>query len=292
MSDTPRTFGSLFAGIGGIDLGLERSGLQCQWQVEIDPYCQKILKKHWPDVPLHDDVKTFPPNNRDAWQVDLIAAGFPCTDISIAGREGIHGKGGQGIHGKRSSLFFDVIRVARYLRPRWLLLENVPALLAGRGMGTVLQQLAEAGYNARWCVLSAASVGAPHRRLRLFIRAELADANSTGLEKRKGQDTDRSGENGRTLTGRGGLPEGDTSGPVSWGHSWDTEPTMARVAAGVPNRVERTTALGNAVVPQCIEELCRQWGWVAKAHSIPGDESEGLTDDCPPRDLDPKSQSQ
>ena len=222
-------------------------------------------------MPLHDDVKTFPPNNRDAWQVDLIAAGFPCTDISIAGREGIHGKGGQGIHGKRSSLFFDVIRVARYLRPRWLLLENVPALLAGRGMGTVLQQLAEAGYNARWCVLSAASVGAPHRRLRLFIRAEMANANRTGLEKRKGQDTDRSGENGRTLTGRGGLPQGDTSGPgcspLPGGHPWDTEPAVARLAHGVPNRVERTTALGNAVVPQCIEELCQQWGWVTKDHS-------------------------
>ena len=305
MSDTPKTFGSLFAGIGGIDLGLERSGLQCQWQVEIDPYCQKILKKHWPDVPLHDDVKTFPPDDRDAWQVDLIAAGFPCQDISVAGK-------GEGIHGQRSGLFFEIIRIARILQPRWLLLENVPALLA-RGMGKVLSELADSGYDAQWRVLSAAEVGAPHLRKRLFIFCTLADADNQNVmqhrrpsghykQGRRGMatrtetvqqknretaserpagcreavaDTNSTGcsEQRRPLTDETQYAATQCSG---W---WSVEPGLGRVANGVPHRVDRLRGIGNAVVPQCIEELCRQWGWVVTANSIPGDESKEPTSD-------------
>mgnify|MGYP003642710109 CR=1 FL=1 len=158
-------FGSLFAGIGGFDLGLERAGMECAWQVEIDPWCQKVLKKHWPAVPLHDDVKTFPPGNSKDWEVDLICAGFPCTDISTSGR-------GEGIHGKRSGLFTEVIRCTRVFRPRYVLLENVPAITF-RGLGVVVGELAQAGYDCQWACLPAAEFGAPHLRKRIFILGEL-----------------------------------------------------------------------------------------------------------------------
>src|SRR4051794_35686151 len=116
------TFGSLFAGIGGMDLGLERSGMTCSWQVEIDPFARKVLAKHWPDVRRHDDVRTFPPEPVDGWRVDLIAGGFPCQDISVAGK-------GAGLDGARSGLWTEIVRTVRLLRPRFLVVENVSALL-------------------------------------------------------------------------------------------------------------------------------------------------------------------
>src|SRR5690348_12331563 len=106
----PLTFGSLFAGIGGFDLGFERAGMKCEFQVEIDPFCQKVLAKHWPNVRRHDDVRTFPPTAADEWRVDVICGGFPCQDISYAGR-------GAGLAGERSGLFFEVVRVVRALGP-------------------------------------------------------------------------------------------------------------------------------------------------------------------------------
>jgi DNA (cytosine-5)-methyltransferase 1 len=111
------TFGSLFAGIGGVDLGFERAGLECKWQVEIDDYATKVLEKHWPDVSRWRDVKTFPPEDNQDWNVDVIAGGFPCQDISVAGK-------GAGLNGERSGLFFEIIRLARQLRPRAIVLEN------------------------------------------------------------------------------------------------------------------------------------------------------------------------
>ena len=147
------TFGSLFAGIGGMDLGLERAGMTCEWQVEIDPYARRVLAKHWPSVRRWDDVRTFPPmanaepNERDestiggsigtgeekgrvlepqrcadSWSVDLICGGFPCQDISYAGK-------GAGLAGERSGLWYEFARVVRVLRPRFVLVENVSALL-------------------------------------------------------------------------------------------------------------------------------------------------------------------
>jgi len=161
----PLTFGSLFAGIGGFDLGFERAGLRCKWQVEINEFCRKVLAKHWPNVRRHDDVKTFPPegSDLDEWRVDVICGGFPCQDISVAGR-------GAGIEGERSGLWSEYSRIVRLLRPRFVVVENVPALL-GRGLHRVLGDLAACGYDAEWDCLPAAAVGAPHLRERVFIVA-------------------------------------------------------------------------------------------------------------------------
>lgn len=156
------TFGSLFAGIGGLDLGLERAGLHCVWQVEIDAYARRVLAKHWPDVRRHDDVKTFPPQEGD-WQCDLICGGFPCQDVSNAGKR-------VGIDGERSGLWGEFSRIVRVLRPRYVLVENVAALLV-RGLDRVLGDLAESGYDAEWDCIPAAAVGAPHLRWRVFLLA-------------------------------------------------------------------------------------------------------------------------
>ena len=154
-------YGSLFAGIGGLDLGLDRAGMKCAWQVEINPFCQKVLSKHWPEVPKYEDVREVGSHNLAP--VDLICGGFPCQDISYAGK-------GAGIEGKRSGLWKEFFRVICKLRPRFVLVENVPALLS-RGLGVVLGDLAMCGYDAEWSRLSACSLGAPHMRQRVFIVA-------------------------------------------------------------------------------------------------------------------------
>ena len=159
----PLTFGSLFSGVGGLDLGFERAGMQCRWQVEIDPYAQKVLAKHWPDVGRWDDVRTFPPAPAEDWRVDGLIGGFPCQDVSNAGRRA-------GIGGERSGLWREFARIIRILRPRFVVLENVSALLA-RGIGAVLGDLAACGLDAEWQVLPAAAFGAPHVRERLFVVA-------------------------------------------------------------------------------------------------------------------------
>lgn len=159
-------FGSLFAGIGGFDLGLERAGMECAWQVEREPYAVKVLEKHWPCVRRHDDVCTFPPTRGD-WSVDLICGGFPCQDISIAGK-------GLGLAGERSGLWNEFARIVGELRPSYVIVENVAAILA-RGMATVLSDLSEIGYDAEWHVIPASAAGAPHRRERVWI---VAYANS------------------------------------------------------------------------------------------------------------------
>jgi len=154
-------YGSLFSGIGGIDLGLDRAGMSCAWQVEIDPYCRKVLEKHWPGVDRFNDIKKCGAHNLK--QVDLIAGGFPCQDISLAGK-------GAGIEGEKSGLWSEYKRIICELRPRIVVVENVSALLV-RGLERVLGDLAESGYNAEWDCIPAAAVGAPHRRDRVFIVA-------------------------------------------------------------------------------------------------------------------------
>lgn len=225
------TFGSLFAGIGGIDLGFERAGMQCIWQVEIDDYATKILEKHWPNVKRERDVREVGAHNLEP--VDVIAAGFPCQDISIAGA-------GAGLDGERSGLFFEVVRLAFELRPRIIFLENVAAIL-GRGMGDVLRSLAEVGYDSEWHSVSAASLGAPHIRERVFV---LAYPDSQGLEERQGQESGRSGPIVRR------KPRSSSR--------WATEPNVGRVANGISGRMDRLKGLGNAVVPPVAEYLGRQ----------------------------------
>ena len=157
------TVGSLFAGIGGMDLGLERAGMTVRWQVEIDDYCRKVLAKHWPDVKRYEDVKEVGAHNLEA--VDLICGGFPCQGLSVAGKR-------LGLADERSGLFWELVRIASELRPEWLVLENVPGLLSsneGRDMGAVIGGLEDAGYSVAWRVLDLQWFGVAQRRRRVFF---------------------------------------------------------------------------------------------------------------------------
>jgi DNA (cytosine-5)-methyltransferase 1 len=157
---------SLFSGIGGLELGLERAGMTVVGQVEIDPFCRRVLTKHWPEVPKHDDVRTcvewWGSTVRPA--VDVVCGGFPCQPFSTAGQR-------QGLADERWGWpwLWDVVRV---VRPRFILVENVAALLRDRdAFGIILTDLAAGGYDADWDCIPAAAVGAPHRRDRLFLVA-------------------------------------------------------------------------------------------------------------------------
>src|ERR1700723_849188 len=138
------THGSLFAGIDGFSIGFERAGFRTKWQVEIEPFAQRTLNKHWPKSAKHNDVKTFPPRDSllSSWDVDCITGGFPCTDVSVAGKNA-------GIEGEHSGLYREFIRIIRLLRPRYAVIENSPAIVV-RGLDRILCLLAESGYDAEW----------------------------------------------------------------------------------------------------------------------------------------------
>lgn len=229
------TFGSLFAGIGGMDLGLERAGMTCKWQVEIDPFCRKVLAKHWPEVPKYEDVRTV---GAELESVDLIAGGFPCQDISLQGA--VWGKR-KGLSGERSGLFFELARVVSLVRPRFILLENVAAIL-DNGMGDVLGRLASLGYDSEWDCLPASAFGAPHRRDRLFLVAyyrgqrmqRLIFKEVPRVEAFQGLQNVRSVED---LRERSDLP------PSIFRGSGD----------GVPDWMGRVRGCGNAVCPPVAE---------------------------------------
>ena len=152
-----------FAGIGGFSYAAEKlvGGFETTQIIEINPYCQKILNKHWSHVPIHDAITTF---TAKSGEFDIITGGFPCQDISVAGLQ-------KGITKEtRSGLFYELIRVIRMVRPKYVVLENVAAIL-NRGLDIVLRELSEAGYDAEWAVISASSVGACHRRSRWWLVA-------------------------------------------------------------------------------------------------------------------------
>ena len=143
-----------FSGIGGFSYAAEKlvGGFETTQFIEIDPYCQKVLNKHWPNVPIHDDIRTF---TAKPFQYDAVCGGFPCQDLSVAGR-------GKGITPEtRSGLFYELMRVIRMVRPKYVILENVAAIL-NNGLDIVLGELSEAGYDAEWAVISASSLGACH----------------------------------------------------------------------------------------------------------------------------------
>jgi len=153
-------------------LGLERAGMACQWQVEIDPFCQKVLAKHWPDVRRYGDVRTVGRHNLEP--VDLICGGFPCQDVSVAGKR-------QGLAGERSGLWYEFHRVLEELRPQWVVIENVPGLLSsngGGGFAIILQGLAEIGYLSAWRVLDSQYYRVAQRRRRVFIVGSLGDGRA------------------------------------------------------------------------------------------------------------------
>jgi DNA (cytosine-5)-methyltransferase 1 len=266
--------GSLFSGIGGLDLGFERAGFEIAWQCEKDSYCQKVLNKHWPNRPCYDNIKDLHRADGPEPDADILIGGFPCQDISLAGE-------GAGLDGERSGLWWEYCRLIRSIRPRYAVVENVPALVR-RGLRAVLGALAESGYDAEWQIVSAAAMGAPHIRERLFLVAiragDVADSEgqrrevphpfNDGTPNRK---SDPSWDGGDVLadpTSERRNPEGCTSqaifesGPVQrsarrsrscGGKQWTTEPGMGRLADGVPDRVDRIRGLGNAVVPQVAE---------------------------------------
>lgn len=225
--------GSLFSGIGGFDLGLERAGFEIRWMVEIDPFCRRVLAKHWPDVTRYEDVHDVGAHNLEP--VDVICGGFPCQDISYAGP-------GAGIAGERSGLWWEFARIVREMEPSYVLVENVAALL-DRGLGDVLGTLADLGYDAEWSVVSACSVGAPHVRRRVFVVA-----HADGLDGRPRPRNPDARPNGAVQA------IDRLEGARTGFRSRLADPSaLYRGADGLPRGMDRNRALGNAVVPQVAE---------------------------------------
>jgi DNA (cytosine-5)-methyltransferase 1 len=229
------TFGELFAGIGGFSLGLERAGMRCRWQVEIEPYARAVLRKHWPEVPKHEDVRTFPPEGDYA--VDVICGGFPCQDISGAGKKA-------GMSGARSGLWREFARIIGDLRPKYVVVENVSALLV-RGMGDVLGDLASLGFDAEWHCIPAASVGSPQFRDRAWVIA-----HSRRWRQSRRKEWNCEGKIVERWDDADGLALGQR-------RARDARSWVRRAAHGVPSRVDRLRCLGNAVVPQIVEIIGR-----------------------------------
>jgi DNA (cytosine-5)-methyltransferase 1 len=225
--------GSLFSGIGGLELGLERAGVgHTVWQVEREDYCRQALARHWPDAVRYEDVTTV--NWAAVEPVDVVCGGFPCQPFSVAGEQ-------KGMDDERWlwPAFAECLRV---VRPRYAVLENVPALVAdGAAFGRVLGDLHELGFDAEWSIVSACSVGASHRRRRVFVLAHPRGEGLQGLHDPRGrkhlQPTTR-----------------------ELRRLWPTEPDVARVADGFPRGVvaDPIRAFGNAVVPAVGEAVGRR----------------------------------
>ena len=250
--------GSLFSGIGGFDLAAEWYGWETAWYSEIDPYARQVMALRFPGVPNHGDITKI--RGADVEPVDLLCGGFPCQDISTAGK-------GVGLHGSRSRLWFEFARLIGEIRPKWVVAENVPAL-RGRGLTRVLQDLDALGYDAEWHCIPASAVGAPHQRDRIWIVAypngeRLEGRNREVLSERPGELP--VGEGGSLAYPRCGLwpsiwAEPEPNQPLSQLHhqrcrekngwQWLSEPNVGRVATGVPSRVDRLRCLGNALVPE------------------------------------------
>jgi DNA (cytosine-5)-methyltransferase 1 len=260
----------LFSGIGGFSLGLERTGgFKTVAFCEIEPFPRKVLAKHWPEVPCYHDVRELTADQiaADGIGVDVICGGFPCQDISTAGK-------GAGMAGERSGLWSEFARLIGELRPRYAIVENVSALLS-RGIADVLGDLAALRYDAEWHCIPASAVGAPHRRDRIWI---VGYPISTRLEGCfSSRDLELQGETQSSGSVRAPSPvfanavsgelrhESGRRNGAGWTNTpqpsdfswWLTEPNVGRVAHGVPSRVDRLKGLGNAVVPQIPELIGR-----------------------------------
>jgi DNA (cytosine-5)-methyltransferase 1 len=263
--------GSLFSGIGGFELGLERAipGLETVWQVEQVEFCQKVLQKHWPNAKIYDDVRNINKNNVEP--IDILCGGFPCQDISLAGK-------GEGINGKKSGLWWEMHRIISELRPRIAIMENVPAITF-RGLDTVLGSLSQIGYDAEWTIISAAQFGAPHLRKRWFCVAYphgqrsrqtrnwgTSPKNCTGenVFRWRSQKEESSNPNGTSVQGEwipSGIQQKNTDPDMSFQNYWGqfpSQPPLRDRNDGVPNRLARLRALGNAIVPQCSQWIGEQ----------------------------------
>jgi DNA (cytosine-5)-methyltransferase 1 len=270
--------GSLFAGIGGFELGLERAipGSETIWQVEQEPFCQKVLKKHWPNATIYDDVRTVGSHNLES--VDILCGGFPCQDISLAGN-------GKGLEGEKSGLWFEMLRIICELRPRVAVLENVSAITF-RGLSRVLGDLAEIGYDAEWQIISARQFGAPHLRRRWFCVAypnskrprpsmqrwplSTSSQKSTVHPRTSQKQTDIKVRTITNTIGSHSKRNKQRRRPTTKrfcdsfqiGSRWDKGYSGAKILRmddGVSYRLDkdRLKALGNAIVPQCSEYIGR-----------------------------------
>jgi DNA (cytosine-5)-methyltransferase 1 len=225
------TVGSLFAGIGGLDLGAERAGFDVIWQCEQDDYCTKVLNKHWPDVPVYNDVQTlYTDDGPEPEKPNILCGGFPCQDISLAGH-------GEGINGDRSGLWWEFCRLIRTVRPEYAVVENVPAI-THRGLKAILGSLAEIGYDAEWQTISAEAFGAPHQRERFFLVSYPSGICDNQMDEAKALQVESRGM-------------GTRSSP--WAGWEANQSEMGREGDGLPNNVDRLKGLGNAVVPQVAE---------------------------------------
>jgi DNA (cytosine-5)-methyltransferase 1 len=227
----------LFSGIGGFSLGLERTGgFRVVAFCECEPFPRQVLARHWPGVPIYDDVRTLTGARlaADGIAVDLVCGGFPCQDISVAGRGG-------GIDGPRSGLWREQIRIVQEVRPRWVVMENVAALLT-RGLERLLVALDALGLVGWWGCIPASAVGAHHVRNRLWIVAHAM----------------REGFSASQQAGRPFTPEAfdaEIRAAIAERAGRAAEPGMVRVVHGVPRRVDRIRALGNAVYPAVVEAI-------------------------------------
>lgn len=224
-----------FAGIGGFSYAAERivGGFETIKFVEIDPFCQKVLSKHWPLVPIHDDIASFQPT---VGMADVISGGFPCQDISNAGKQaGIK-------QGTRSGLFYELMRIICLVQPKYVVLENVAAITSN-GLDVVLGSLAEAGYDAEWACIRASDVGACHRRDRWWLIAYPNCKGAQGLGAKR-----QLREVGQEIS----IDWRSSSKLLSpaW-ESYLSKPLLCRGDDGLSRRVDRLKCLGNSVVPQC-----------------------------------------
>lgn len=228
----------LFSGIGGFSLGLERTGgFETVAFCEIEEFPRRVLAKHWPEVPCYHDVRELTADRlaADGIAVDVICGGFPCQDLSEAGQRA-------GIDGERSGLWREFARIIGEVRPEVAVVENVPELLTGADgawFARVLGDLAAIGYDAEWDCIQAADLGAAHIRDRVWIKAHVPDAAQ-----------ERSVECWREQFQKSRAPAGDV-------YSFTDEPMPPRVADGVPNRMDRVGACGNAIVPKIAEIIGR-----------------------------------
>ena len=246
----------LFSGIGAFSLGLERAGMRTTAFCEIDPYCRRVLAKHWPGVPQYHDVRELTADrlHADGIWPEFLCGGFPCQDISVAGK-------GAGIGGGRSGLWSEFARLIGAIRPRYALIENVAALL-GRGMGDVLCDLAALGFDAEWHCIPASAVGAPHIRDRIWIVAYAIGEGLEGSAGLAGHDAEQCApaQRGGALCDAGRLTPArhrGIIGEIGQSDWWRVEPDVGRVAHGIASRVDRLRGLGNSLVPQIPELIGR-----------------------------------
>lgn len=240
----------LFSGIGGFSLGLERTGgFETVAFCEIEPFPRKVLAKHWPKVPIYDDVRTLNKTvlDRDGIAVDVITGGFPCQDISTAGNQaGLD-------EGTRSGLWSEITRLVGELRPKFIIVENVAALLAGPSeqpggwFGRILGDLASCGYDAEWENIPASALGAPHRRERVWLLA-YPEQGGWGFLQQPSADKLRSHRTAWTSNAR-------STNLANWDGEQICPPDFVRMVDGLRSKLDglRFAALGNAVVPQIPE---------------------------------------